>query len=146
MSDLSRLLDDVYEPAATEHGKGWTSDEALDNAFSNWVPGPSEDASETEKSLFAGAQAPATGVATDLVDGDSDDRSRPDPSDPGAGRDTSTSTPALEQTDPTGQEWASAVSTPAEDSTPTPAVWLPIDDDILPAQGSRRLFGRGRRR
>ncbi len=52
MSDLSRLLDDVYEPAVKDDEKGWTSDEALDNAFSGWVPGPAEDASETEKALF----------------------------------------------------------------------------------------------
>lgn len=49
MSDLSRLLDDLYATAETETESGtprapaWSSAEALDEVFSAWVPGSLDD-------------------------------------------------------------------------------------------------------
>ena len=51
MSDLSRLLDDLYattEPESdTTRAPEWSSTEALDEVFSTWVPG-SLDAEQSE--------------------------------------------------------------------------------------------------
>jgi hypothetical protein len=50
MSDLSRLLEDVYRsgPAAPA-APAWSSDSALEDAFADWVPGPPEDAPAAER-------------------------------------------------------------------------------------------------
>lgn len=57
MSDLSRLLDDLYsdETPTLALVPSWSSDEALDEAFSSWVPGPGADASSAERAIVAGA-------------------------------------------------------------------------------------------
>lgn len=66
MSDLSRLLDDVYStgpaspPAApppapapaAEPDLPWATDESMDEAFADWVPGPGADAPQAERDLF----------------------------------------------------------------------------------------------
>jgi hypothetical protein len=40
MSDLSRLLDDVYRTTPARPEPAWSSDTALDEVFAHWVPGP----------------------------------------------------------------------------------------------------------
>jgi hypothetical protein len=159
MSDLSRLLDDVYEqPVAKDDAKGWTSDEALDSAFSDWVPGPGEDASEKERSLFAGAkprpddesdpitdenvgELPTTGLAAQVAP---DDTVQSDPPSDRIASETGTTEvlDAIPVDDaPTmSREWASANAVPT-DVTPAPVVWRPVDDDILPARANRRFLG-----
>jgi hypothetical protein len=52
MSDLSRLLDDVYNSAAATAEPSWTSDSALEDAFADWVPGSPVDAAAIEHSRF----------------------------------------------------------------------------------------------
>ncbi len=62
MSDLSRLLDDVYRSdAAAPEPPEWASDEALDDAFASWVPGPSDDAHPAERTAVH-AEPIAAGV------------------------------------------------------------------------------------
>jgi hypothetical protein len=46
MSDLSRLLDDVYRTPAARPEPAWSSDTALDEVFANWIPGPTSPAAE----------------------------------------------------------------------------------------------------
>jgi hypothetical protein len=48
MSDLSRLLDDVYRTPAARPDPAWSSDSALDEVFSNWIPGPPAQADATD--------------------------------------------------------------------------------------------------
>ncbi len=163
MSDLSRLLDDVYEqPAAKDDAKGWTSDEALDSAFSDWVPGPGEDASETEKSLFAGAKARPTDNADSITDKPtggfrpeslatqtpSVDPVRSEPPVHRTGSDGVTD--AVTPTAPTevphpvvsrsAHEWGSSNPSPTE-IAPVPVAWRPEDDDILPSRPQHRFLG-----
>lgn len=63
MSDLSRLLDDVYStgpasppaappPTAAEPDLPWATEESMDEAFADWVPGPAADAPQAERDLF----------------------------------------------------------------------------------------------
>ena len=118
MSDLSRMLDDLYAlPDADSdsdvvtdetptRAPSWSSAEALDEAFASWVPGEADGTTAFERSLVA--DAPAT--LADALHVDVGDW--------------------LAETEPVA---------------PAPAVaavrrWSPSDDDILPA---RR---RGRRR
>jgi hypothetical protein len=150
MSDLSRLLDDVYEPAAEDDERGWTSDEALDDAFSGWVPGPSEDASQAEKSLFA--EAKAASVDTDSASASSNQVTVADPvaSDPPS--DETESAPEVSRADAIEQEHGATVDAvdqwttsdavaPGVEPTPVLATWRPEDDDILPKLAtSRRLL------
>lgn len=81
MSDLSRLLDDVYStgpasppaappPSAAEPDLPWASEESMDEAFADWVPGPAADAPQAERDLFelAGVDdAPAPGAPATSV-------------------------------------------------------------------------------
>src|SRR5215207_10792136 len=79
MSDLSRLLGDVYGPepeppaaddeaaaaaeapgAESEQARtlsgalpGWADDTVLDEAFANWVPGPPADAPSAERGMLS---------------------------------------------------------------------------------------------
>ena len=70
MSDLSRLLEDVYasapaappadasppaEAPATE-APSWSSEDALEQVFSDWVPGPPEEAPSQERAMFASSE------------------------------------------------------------------------------------------
>ncbi|HEY2333035.1 MAG TPA: hypothetical protein VGH94_14040 [Acidimicrobiales bacterium] len=146
MSDLSRLLDDVYEPAVKDDEKGWTSDEALDNAFSGWVPGPSDDASETEKALFTAPSA-VTGVEAGAFADTTSDAGAPS-----AVASVATAGPSSILSDPPSDrvesaaadvfnagEWTSAPVTeaPAPDGPPP---WSLQDDDILPRRSSANRF------
>ena len=56
MSDLSRLLEDVYRsgPAAPA-APSWSSDSALEEVFADWVPGPSEDAHAAQRAFAPSA-------------------------------------------------------------------------------------------
>jgi hypothetical protein len=57
MSDLSQLLGDLYADETPTKAPSWSSDEALDDAFSSWVPGPSDDAPSAERSIVADSWA-----------------------------------------------------------------------------------------
>jgi hypothetical protein len=128
MSDLSRMLDDLYAMPGTDVDDGftaaptkapdWSSDEALDEVFSSWVPGPTDDVTATQRSLVADA-------ATEPL----------------------TMPPAVDS-------WLLET---APEPEPEPAVddveerplalvpWTPSDDDILPARRARgRSRGRGK--
>jgi hypothetical protein len=48
MSDLSRLLDDVYRTPAPRPEPAWSTDTALDEVFANWIPGPQPTSSVAE--------------------------------------------------------------------------------------------------
>ena len=115
MSDLSRLLDDLYAMSGTEtdtdtvtatlpteeptRAPEWSSEEALDEVFSSWVPGPSDDASATERSMIAETRGE----------------------------------PLVEQ--PTVDAWLQETEpiAPLEPAV-LAARWSPSDDDILPAR------------
>src|SRR5262245_8059454 len=51
MSDLSRILDGVYSPPVREVEVA--SETVLDQAFAGWVPGPTDEAADTDRGLFA---------------------------------------------------------------------------------------------
>jgi hypothetical protein len=118
MSDLSRLLDDVYgtrdEVAAAE--PEWASEEALDNVFADWVPGEpleqsvvpvpepelaSEPEPEPENAFLDGDMFGAVALVPDV------------------------------EVEPT----------PAPEAAPALELraWVPSDDDILPARKRLRL-------
>jgi hypothetical protein len=49
MSDLSRLLDDVYRTTPPAPAPAWSpGTAALDEVFSNWIPGPPAGSPEIE--------------------------------------------------------------------------------------------------
>ena len=109
MTDLSQLLGDLYAddtPAAK--APEWSSAEALDEVFSTWVPGPSEDASSAERSVVAGAaDEPAVEPVDDAFAwGDVD-------------------------------EVASTVELDAAPVAVLTRRWSPTDDDILPTRKPR---------
>ena len=132
MSDLSQLLDDLYAlpgtdtdidtddaPAATR-APAWSSEEALDEVFASWVPGPGDGASSAERSIVAGMDdAPVAEVpsrAAWLVD-----------------------------TEPAAPEPVETLATAAADAALAPLTlrWSPTDDDILPRKrGPRRTLRR----
>jgi hypothetical protein len=83
VSDLSRLLGDVYgassEDAAADDppappveaaeptpsrpaAPGWADDDVLDEAFAEWVPGPTADADDEERDILADVE-PVESVA-----------------------------------------------------------------------------------
>lgn len=134
MSDLSRLLEDVYRSGPTAPAApaapSWSSDSALDDAFADWVPGPSDDAHAAERA-FAG---------TDIEPAEpADEPDEPD---------------QLDQLDSLMQQAASIAAamvedeleeTPAVESAPEPVAvavptgtWCRQDDDILPSRGHGR--------
>ena len=54
MADLSKMLGDVYgeAPSTPAQAPEWSDDARLDEAFSGWTPGPSDDASAAERRFF----------------------------------------------------------------------------------------------
>jgi hypothetical protein len=132
MSDLSRLLGDVYgtssapeedQPPAEEDATGpvlpapertagvlpgWADETALDEAFADWVPGPPSDAPAAERQVVEGAAVPAADFDTAAWFLD-------EPAHP----------PAPSATD--------LEAVPAG-----PRHWVRADDDILPTRGRRR--------
>jgi hypothetical protein len=110
MSDLSRMLDDLYAPAqgdvATDsltRAPEWSSAEALDVAFSSWVPGPADGATALERSMVEASVA-LSFVAEPEVSG------------------------WLDQTEPVAP--APVIAGPRR--------WSPSDDDILPPRRGPR--------
>ncbi len=123
MSDLSRLLGDVYDPEAStppaDSAPAWSNDGALDAAFANWVPGGLDDRSTTD--------GPTAEVTTRAV---------PVRETPKA--------PTVDQEELRAQglsaihQWqVPTVPDEAPDPGPTPAVWQRSDDDVLPTQRRR---------
>lgn len=54
MADLSNLLSDVYgeaAPPAAPEPPAWADDAKLDEVFSDWQPGPSDDAPRAERAV-----------------------------------------------------------------------------------------------
>jgi hypothetical protein len=119
MSDLSRMLDDLYalpdsdDDVVTEEPQTrapeWSSAEALDEAFASWVPGEADGSTAFERSMVA--EAPATLAEALHVDVDD----------------------WLTETEPVAAPVVTALRR-----------WSPSDDDILPAR--RRSRNRGLRR
>ena len=142
MSDLSRLLGDVYgggdQPADDQGTDGaaeqpatlagalpeWAGEEVLDEAFANWVPGPPEGAPTAEHEVVAPVPVTVPVQDTHLQD--------PAESDWLFGTDTVVA--AYDEL-PTEADLPIA--------PPIPVRWTPADDDILP---QRRKVKLGRRR
>ena len=171
MSDLSRLLGDVYrsgpaappaedttktdeetqeEPAGadgTEAGEDaarpstlsgalpeWADESVLDEAFANWVPGPSDDAPEVERGLLSDlAAGPPQAEATTVPDA---------PPAPIEDRTTS-----LAEAVPAAPDFmfpqAEAEPIGALE-VPLPGRWQRSDDDLLPGRGRARSWRRGK--
>ena len=147
MSDLSRLLDDVYRSGpSTPAPPAWSSDSALDEVFSDWVPGEPEGATPAEQA-FVDFEPPGTddtlqqldalvqqaaALEPDITDEDEDDVGQPEVVSPAVNRDAAicwTPERATELTEPVR-------------SAPAITPWSRHDDDILPHRGlsGRRRF------
>lgn len=81
MSDLSRLLEDVYRSGSAGSAPSWSSDDALDEVFANWVPGPPPEACEAERA-YANTPAAADELAAALELEDAPDEAPADPFEP----------------------------------------------------------------
>jgi hypothetical protein len=157
MSDLSKLLDDVYSSgSSTPEVPSWSSDSALDEAFSDWVPGESEGASAAEQAFadIAEMTEPAQlAVPTETMDQlDAlvqaavamapavDDDELPQENEAAV----TESTPVIENEDSVLRWMPERSPEAVEPAAPLPAVapWNRHDDDILPRRG---LGGRRRR-
>ena len=121
MSDLSQLLGDLYAdgnpvPKAPE----WSSDEALDDAFASWVPGPAEGSAPAERALVADAMDDEPKAVLPVTDDD-----------------------WLAVTAP-------ATPPPADVAEPMTSAtfmrWSPSDDDILPSRRAKARFSLSLRR
>jgi hypothetical protein len=73
MSDLSRLLDDVYNSSAAAAEPAWSSDSALEDVFADWVPGPPAEAPAAERKFFDDGDAHGIEYLLD-TDDDEDDQ------------------------------------------------------------------------
>ena len=129
MSDLSRMLDDLYDlspddeetPPATAAAPApptapsWASEDALDEAFGGWIPGPTEDASEAERSFVADVVDQPVTLAP--VDNE-----------------------WLLATEPVSVEVELADPVPVGAVTAAASAhrWSPSEDDILPAKSHRK--------
>lgn len=111
MSDLSRLLEDVYAGETAPAPPAWSSDEALDDAFASWVPGPPAEASAAERAFSAGA-------VTEVAEADAL-----------AGPEWPTAAHSFD---------VLAEPEPLTELVPIAGRWSPSDDDILPARGAAR--------
>jgi hypothetical protein len=169
VSDLSRLLGDVYGAAATPEGEqeatdpttqtavpaaaddppapraeaagsgpaapGWADEAVLDEAFSEWVPGPPADASAEERGMLDDVE-PAETVADSI---DIDAWLGPDDGihDLDAGHDVD----ADAELDPTAPVEALTAAPPEpEDDDERDANWTRTRDDLLPrGRRARRL-------
>lgn len=136
VSDLSRLLDDVYGDSPVDDAQtppssppparaplaglpDWAVESVLDEAFADWVPGPPvvADAGATDELPYANGDLP---YATDLA---------------GTDEHTAGAIPRSAFSD---------VAAPAEVLPEAPHAWSREDDDILPT--GRRRGGRKSRR
>jgi hypothetical protein len=159
MSDLSRLLDDVYGDggggaAAMPAPPDWSSDEALDDTFASWVPGPPADAPAAERAYMVEDDPTDDGAASigDVFAAFGTEIEEPTASMP----DTDESQPPAPSA-PVTELW-SAGALDVDDAllgvaaepepmrkpasfAPAPASlrWMPSDDDILPrGSGAKR--------
>lgn len=162
MSDLSRLLEDVYRsgPAApaAPAAPSWSSDSALDDAFADWVPGPSDDAHAAERA-FAGTDIepaePADELdqldqldqldslmqqAASIASGMVEDELEETPAVKSAFETAFAIEPPIEFHEPV-IEFHEPVAEPAPEpvavAVPT-GTWCRQDDDILPSRGHGR--------
>jgi hypothetical protein len=140
MSDLSKVLGDLYDGGEATPRPGndfraaapaWADEDRLDEAFSEWTPGPPDDAHETEREMSVVLDMPAVPAAR--LDEDM----------------AATLSAALAQaaTEPPAPAWDASPVLPQSDSDsapvwdPMPAaagrVWQRIDDDILPGASGR---------
>ena len=123
MSDLSQLLGDLYaDENPVPRAPDWSSDEALDDAFASWVPGPAEGAAAAEHSIVAGAIDDVPAAPAPVADDD-----------------------WLAMSAPTAASTAAAVV----DEPASPAAflrWSPSDDDILPSRRAKARFSLSLRR
>jgi hypothetical protein len=116
MSDLSQLLGDLYaDDAPVAKAPEWSSDEALDDAFASWVPGPADGAAAAERSIVEHALDVEPVAAPPMEDEDWMRESAP--------------APAMQPVE---------VPEHVEPFAPlSPLAWSPSDDDILPSRGIR---------
>jgi hypothetical protein len=121
MSDLSQLLGDLYaDETPVPRAPEWSSEEALDDAFASWVPGPAEGAAAAEHSIVAGAFDGAPAPAAPVADDDWAAMTAPAP----------------------------LPSPVMDDSAMTASFmrWSPSDDDILPSRRAKARFSLSLRR
>ena len=117
MSDLSQLLGDLYaDETPVPKAPEWSSEEALDDAFASWVPGPAEGAAAAEHSIVAGAIDAAPAAMAPVAEDDWRAMTAPAP----------LPVPVMDE--------------PAPLSAAQFMRWSPSDDDILPS--SRRAKAR----
>ena len=134
MSDLSRLLDDVYRSGSTTPAPPeWSSDSALDEAFSDWIPGEPASADDTMDQLDALVQQAAAMAPAE------EDEPVDEPAPTAAAPMVENRETALRWT----PERSSEASAPIEPTPPTQTItpWSRHDDDIRPRRG---LGGRRR--
>lgn len=62
------MLDDLYTDETLTRAPSWSSEEALDEVFASWVPGPSEHAGATERSMVAGSGDEVAFIPTPTMD------------------------------------------------------------------------------
>lgn len=121
MSDLSQLLGDLYaDETPVPKAPEWSSDEALDDAFAAWVPGPAEGAAAAEHSIVAGAMDAAPAAVAPVAEDDWLAMTAPAPL-PTAVADEPAATAAFMR-------------------------WSPSDDDILPSRRVKARFSLSLRR
>jgi hypothetical protein len=121
MSDLSQLLGDLYaDENPVPKAPDWSSEEALDDAFASWVPGPAEGAAAAEHSIVAGALDHVAAPVAPVVDDDWAAMTAPAP----------------------------LPSPVMDDGAMTESFmrWSPSDDDILPSRGAKARFSFSLRR
>jgi len=126
MSDLSQLLGDLYaDETPVPKAPEWSSDEALDDAFASWVPGPAEGSAAAERSIVAAALDDTPPAPAPVADDDWMAMTAPAPLPAGSG------------------------DLAGEAVTPAPAAfvrWTSSDDDILPARHAKARFSLSLRR
>lgn len=153
MSDLSRLLEDVYGDGGAVYGDGtspppavpdWSSDEALDDTFASWVPGPPADAPAAERA-FAVDDSPVQDRPTfDEVFaafGPDDARELVEEGEPVAIAEIPEVDDLTDVADLAGFTEAFVPEAVAPEPIAAPPVitrWMPSDDDILPAKGQTK--------
>ena len=163
MSDLSRLLGDVYNSGTpgdadddarspvTTTLPDWADEEVLDEAFSNWVPGPPADAPAAERTMLSDL---ATGPQAERLDSEPAEVSEPAEGETGHAPEApepraETGSPDAEPAEHGGTDGEAPVAAePAPDFGPErgPApwrgAWQRSDDDILPRRSARGRFRR----
>jgi hypothetical protein len=125
MSDLSQLLGDLYaDDTPAPKAPDWSSDEALDDAFASWVPGPAEGSAAAERSIVADALGDVPRAPAPVADED-----------------------WMAMTAPASLPAATDLAGGAVVPAPAAFVrWTSSDDDILPARRAKARFSLSLRR